>query len=51
MPAIGILNGMGTKGCSLAPWFAKQITENLLYQKPIDALADVMRFKRILQPV
>ncbi|HWB28766.1 MAG TPA: FAD-binding oxidoreductase [Chitinophagaceae bacterium] len=49
-PAIGILNGMGTKGCSLAPYFAKQLTENLLHQSPIDPLADVKRFRRILQP-
>jgi len=47
-PSIGILNGMGTKGCSLAPWFAKQLTENMLDNKPMDPLADVKRFRRIL---
>lgn len=47
-PAIGILNGMGTKGCSLAPFFAKQLTENLLYNKPITPDADLKRFSRIL---
>ena len=30
-PAIGILNGMGTKGCSLAPFFANQLVDNMLY--------------------
>lgn len=47
-PNIGILNGMGTKGCSLAPYFANQLTEYLLDGKPIHPLADVQRFKNIL---
>ncbi|MGZ8558813.1 MAG: NAD(P)/FAD-dependent oxidoreductase [Chitinophagaceae bacterium] len=47
-PAIGILNGMGTKGCSLAPFFAKQLTDNLIYQTPVAKDADVSRFKKIL---
>ncbi len=45
---LGILNGMGTKGCSLAPFFAKQLTGHLLYNTPINADADVKRFARIL---
>jgi glycine/D-amino acid oxidase-like deaminating enzyme len=45
---IGILNGMGTKGCSLAPFFANQLVNHLLFNKPIMADADVQRFKRIL---
>jgi glycine/D-amino acid oxidase-like deaminating enzyme len=48
---IGILNGMGSKGCSLAPWFAKEFAENLVYNKPINALADVQRFARVLGKV
>ena len=44
----GILNGMGTKGCSLAPYFANQLVENMLHQKPIDAGADINRFAKIL---
>lgn len=47
-PAIGILNGMGTKGCSLAPFFAKQLTDHLLFNTPITAIADVQRFRKIL---
>ncbi|QES87750.1 NAD(P)/FAD-dependent oxidoreductase [Rhizosphaericola mali] len=43
-PQIGILNGMGTKGCSLAPYFAKQLVENFTDQTPINELADVSRF-------
>ncbi len=45
---IGILNGMGTKGCSLAPYFANQLAQYLVHQKPIDPLADVCRFRKIL---
>jgi len=45
---IGILNGMGTKGCSLAPFFAKQLTDHLVYQLPIAKDADVNRFAKIL---
>jgi glycine/D-amino acid oxidase-like deaminating enzyme len=47
-PNIGILNGMGTKGCSLAPWFAAQLTEHILNGSALDPLADVKRFSRIL---
>jgi glycine/D-amino acid oxidase-like deaminating enzyme len=46
---IGILNGMGTKGCSLAPFFAKQLCDNLIHKKEIIPEADVRRFMRILQ--
>lgn len=47
-PAIGILNGMGTKGCSLAPYFAKQLTDHLCYNGLITPEADIQRFARIL---
>jgi glycine/D-amino acid oxidase-like deaminating enzyme len=45
---VGILNGMGTKGCSLAPFFAKQLTDYLLYEEPIAKDADVRRFSKVL---
>lgn len=45
---VGILNGMGTKGCSLAPYFAKQMADHLLHKKEILAEADIKRFSRIL---
>jgi glycine/D-amino acid oxidase-like deaminating enzyme len=32
--SIGILNGMGTKGTSLAPFFANQIAQNILFDAP-----------------
>lgn len=43
-----ILNGMGTKGCSLAPYFAKELAELLLHERPITAEADINRFQKIL---
>jgi glycine/D-amino acid oxidase-like deaminating enzyme len=47
-PQIGILNGMGTKGCSLAPYFAKQLVDQITGKGTIDPLADIKRFERIL---
>ncbi len=35
LPKLGIFNGMGTKGCSLAPYFAHQFTRYLLNKKEI----------------
>jgi glycine/D-amino acid oxidase-like deaminating enzyme len=43
-PRLGILNGMGTKGCSLAPYFARQLVRHLLYKEPIHPEASVSRF-------
>jgi glycine/D-amino acid oxidase-like deaminating enzyme len=45
---IGILNGLGTKGCSLAPFFAKQFVDHILYKKDILPGADIIRFSKIL---
>jgi glycine/D-amino acid oxidase-like deaminating enzyme len=50
-PQIGILNGMGTKGTSLAPYFAHQLTQYLVYDFPISEEADVKRFTRILSRI
>lgn len=47
-PAVGILNGMGSKGCSLSPFFAKQLTDHLLSAKPINPDAGISRFRNIL---
>lgn len=38
---VGILNGMGTKGCTLAAFFAHQLTQQLVYQKPILPAVDI----------
>jgi glycine/D-amino acid oxidase-like deaminating enzyme len=48
LPALGILNGMGTKGSSLAPYFAHQFAQYLVHRLPIAEEADVARFSRIL---
>lgn len=48
-PSFVILNGMGTKGCSLAPYFAHQLAAHLLTGKPIEPLADITRFEKILK--
>jgi len=42
------LNGMGTKGCSLAPYFAKQFADQLVHGHVLEPLADVKRFSRVL---
>ena len=46
--SIGILNGLGTKGCSLAPYFAHEIVDQLQGVGKINPLADVSRFAKIL---
>lgn len=46
--AIGLFNGMGTKACSLAPYFAQQFTAALVNNEAIMPAADVRRFSRIL---
>ena len=47
-PEIGILNGMGTKGTSLAPFFANQLAQYLVHGLPISPEASITRFSRIL---
>lgn len=47
-PCIGIMNGMGTKGCSMAPYFAQQLTEHLLHNTPILQDVNIQRFHKIL---
>ncbi len=46
--SIGLLNGMGTKGCTLGPYFAHQLAEHLINHTSINPLADVKRFTKIL---
>jgi glycine/D-amino acid oxidase-like deaminating enzyme len=47
-PRVGILNGMGTKGCSLAPYFARQLVQHIVVGGPIRPDADVKRFSKLL---
>jgi glycine/D-amino acid oxidase-like deaminating enzyme len=44
--SIAICNGMGTKGCSLAPYFAHQLFAHLESGLPIDMEADTTRFTK-----
>ena len=39
-----IFNGLGTKGVSLAPWFAVQLVRNLLHDELIHPEANIKRF-------
>ena len=48
-PSVAICNGMGTKGCSLAPYFSKQLIEYIENGKAIDTEADIKRFESILK--
>ena len=45
---IGILNGMGTKGASLAPFFAKHFVEFLEEGKVLDMEVNITRFEKHL---
>jgi glycine/D-amino acid oxidase-like deaminating enzyme len=45
---MGILNGMGTKGCSLAPFFAAQLAANISKDSPILEEVNINRYSRIL---
>jgi glycine/D-amino acid oxidase-like deaminating enzyme len=47
-PALGILNGMGSKGTSLAPFFAHQLVQQYIHGFPLTPQADVHRFQRML---
>jgi len=45
---VGILNGMGTKGVSLAPYFAHQLAGYLCNGTPILPETDINRFSKTL---
>lgn len=45
---VGIFNGMGTKGCSLAPYFSNELASYLVNGTELHPQADVRRFKKIL---
>lgn len=48
-PSLAICNGMGTKGCSLAPYFSKQLIDYLDNGKALEPEADIKRFDHILK--
>ena len=45
---LGIFNGMGTKGCSLSPFFAKKFVQTIVDGTAIQPDVDVARFRNIL---
>ena len=45
---VGILNGMGGKGFTMAPYFAAQLSDHLTKGSIIMPHADVQRYKRVL---
>lgn len=47
-PAVGILNGMGAKGCSQAPFFAQSLARHLAYGSELNKEADVRRYTKVL---
>jgi glycine/D-amino acid oxidase-like deaminating enzyme len=47
-PTIGMLNGMGSKGCSLAPYFAHQLVQHITDGAAIRPDADLKRFSKVL---
>ncbi len=47
-PNLGILNGLGTKGVSLAPWLACLLTEKIVGSDALPAEVDIARFRKIL---
>ncbi len=48
-PQVGIFNGMGSKGCSIAPWAAEQFTRHLLEAAPLPPEIDIRRFFNALR--
>lgn len=50
-PAIGICNGMGTKGCSIAPYFAYQFIEHCENGLAIHPEVSLERFEQILKKI
>jgi glycine/D-amino acid oxidase-like deaminating enzyme len=41
---VAMLNGLGTKGITLAPFFAKQLTDHLLHGKLLNEEADIKKY-------
>ena len=47
-PRVGIVNGFGTKGCSLGPWFAREFVEHIQNGAAIHPEAQIHRFSKVL---
>ncbi len=46
-PSVGIFNGMGGKGCSLAPYFAHQFAQYLVDGTELLPEVDINRYRRV----
>jgi len=46
---VGIFNGMGGKGISMAPWFATQFAEHVCTNTPLLPDVDVARYTKMLE--
>ena len=46
-PQVGIFNGLGAKGVSLAPYFSKQFVQTLEYGNELDRQVNINRYKSI----
>lgn len=46
--SVGVFNGMGTKGCSLIPYFSEEFASHLVQGTPVNPQVDVQRFSKIL---
>lgn len=44
VPQLGVFNGLGTKGCSLAPYLAHLFAQNLVNDKPMLPETDIKRY-------
>ena len=47
-PSVGILNGMGAKGCSQTPFFARSLAQNMVNGTPVHKEADIARYTKVL---
>lgn len=47
IPEVAIFNGLGTKGVSLAPFFAEQFAEHLLNDKELDSEVHIRRYNSL----
>jgi glycine/D-amino acid oxidase-like deaminating enzyme len=47
-PTLGIFNGMGSKGCAMAPYFANMFAWHLTHNESLQPDVDLQRFKNVL---
>jgi len=48
-PQLAIFNGLGTKGASLGPFFARQLAAHLTAGAPLDSAVDIRRFEERME--